>query len=144
MRVWLKLVIVWLTALALPVQGLASATMTHCGPSHERMQVTQVGAGHHHGFDAGVSFHSHRAQTAAAADHPPATAHGAHQPDKFSDLGKYKCSSCASCCAGVALLSVMPRVAAPDPTATVFAATEFAIGAFATDGPDRPPRLQLA
>jgi len=144
MRAWFKLVIVWLIALALPAQGLASATMAHCGPSHERMQATQVGAGHHHGFDAGVSFHSHGAQTADAADHSPATAHGAYQPDKFSDLGQYKCSSCASCCAGVALPSVMPRVAAPDLTATYCGAAVFAIGAFATDGPDRPPRLHLA
>ena len=134
MRRWLRFVMACLVALALPAQGLANATMLHCGSSHERMHTAQTApqAADHH------AHHGDAADHAAHASHEPVS------PDKLTDLGQYKCSSCASCCAGMALFSTMPQLVVPELGATVFAALTPGIAAFATDGPDRPPRRFLA
>jgi hypothetical protein len=161
MQVWLRLVVVWLVALALPVQGIAGVTMAHCGQSHERMEAAkgtshhqhsahEAGAAHHH-HDAGMADTTHTVDQVDQADHPDPADHAAAaqakaeaQPGKFSDLGQYKCSSCASCCAGFALPSTMPRVPEPLSAPAVFAEAVVTVDAFETDGPDRPPRTRLA
>lgn len=138
--------------LALPVQGMASLTMAHCGQGHERMQATPAEASHPLGTrtttpdggapeDDGHAGHTghtgHQADgESGAIDHQPA------QPDDRGDPGT--CSSCASCCAGSALPSVMPRIPDLAPAPTVFVVDLVDIDAFATDGPDRPPRRLLA
>lgn len=129
---WLRLVFVWLIASALPVQGMASATMAHCGQSHERMHTAQA------------SGHAHEAQDGAGAPHHHEVTTDTAAPDQFTDLGQYKCSSCASCCSAIALLAPMPGVPAPTLAPTVFASVVVGVDAFASDGPDRPPRVDLA
>jgi hypothetical protein len=126
----LKFLLVWLIALALPVQALASATMLHCGPSHQRMHASQMGTA------PPASAHRDHAQHQAAA----APQNDAGQAAPTADLGKYKCSACAACGSGCALPSRMPLVAAPEFGATLFIAVVPAVEAFAVDGPDRPPR----
>ena len=141
-----------LIALALPVQGMASMTMAHCGQGHERKHSDQEPAHHHERHDSANPHHHESALTeasdeapsalteasdeVAAANHPPA------QADELSDLAR--CSSCASCCAGSVLPSVMLRIPEPAPAPTVFVVDIVDIGAFATGGPDRPPRSILA
>ena len=83
------------------------------------------------------------AHTAGPARNATATQAKA-QPDKFGDRAKYKCSSCATCCAGCALPSAMPRIPEPASTPTVFADEVVSVDAIVSDGPDRPPRSQLA
>lgn len=143
MHFWFRFVIVWCIALALPAQGLASATMAHCGPSHERSRVALGSPEHHRSADAG-SDHQAMAVDAAALAGPGADDAAAAQAhatsDKFTDLAQYKCSACASCCAAAALPSVMPRVPQPACTPVVFAQTTVTVVACATGGPDRPPR----
>ncbi len=139
MRVWLKFVMACLLALALPAQGLANAAMLHCGTSHQRMHTAQAVAP-----QAADQAAHHPAQHGAAADRTERSDHHLVSPDKLTDLGQYKCSSCASCCAGIALLSAMPQLVVPKPGATVFAVVAPGIAAFATDGPDRPPRSLFA
>jgi len=139
MQVWLKLLLVWFVAIALPVQGLAGVTMAHCGSSHERMGAAMdaahdAAAVHHHDADA--------ADVSTQADHDTATLAKA-QPDQLSDLAQYKCSSCASCCAGSALLPAMPRLPQVKAAPAVFAEKLVTVDAFASDGPDRPPRTHL-
>ena len=147
MRAWLKFVVVWLVALALPAQAMASATMVHCGQSHQRMHAAQTGSNHHasvhhqHATHGAQSSHHHDAEVADTSDHAAPPNHDADRPDRFTDLGKYKCSLCASCCAGIGLLSTMPKVPAPVFAATVFVAVVPSVDAFAADGPDRPPRI---
>ena len=145
MQVWLRLLIVWFIAIALPVQGMAGVTMAHCGSSHERMvAAAQVNAHHHAKHDAGVAHH-HPADVADGAAQPD---HGAApqakaQSSKLSDLAQYKCSSCASCCAGSALPSAIPRLLEPTAAPAVFAEEMVTVDAFVSDGPDRPPRTHL-
>jgi hypothetical protein len=129
----LKFVLVWLIALALPVQALASATMLHCGPSHQRMHASQMGTAPH-----ASAHHDHSQHQAAAAPQ-----NDAGQPAPMADLGKYKCSACAACGSVCALPSSMLVIASPEFDATVFLAVVPAVEAFAVDGPDRPPRSVL-
>ena len=132
MQVWYRLLVVWFIALALPVQGVASATMAHCGPGHQSMHpaagtpsVPQ--AAQPHAADAAHAHHPHRHhdQGAAAqgAGHAEPASPAAAQPGKFTDLAKYKCSSCASCCVGAALTGAMPRVPDSEPAPTVLPRT---------------------
>ena len=145
MQVWLRLLIVWFVAIALPVQGMAGLTMAHCAPSHERMgAAAQVIAHQHADQDAGVAHHHNgdASHVADAADHVK-VAQDPVKSDKMSNLAQYKCSSCASCCAGSALPSAMPRIPQVAAVPTVFAEAMISVDAFASDGPDRPPRNHL-
>jgi hypothetical protein len=146
MQVWLRLLIVWFIATALPVQGMAVVTMWHCGQSQERMGVAIDAAQHRHAAaDAGAAHHHHGAgipDGAEQADHATATQAKA-QPGKLSDPGQHKCSSCASCCPGSALPSAMPSIPEPAAAPAVFTEEMVTVDAFASDGPDRPPRTPL-
>jgi len=145
MQVWLRLLVVWFIAIALPVQGMAGVTMAHCGSSHERMAAAaQVTPHQHANHDAGVAHHhdGDSAHGTDAVDHTKA-AQDPVKSDKMSNLAQYKCSSCASCCAGSALPSAMPRIPQVAATPAVFAEEMVSVDAFASDGPDRPPRTHL-
>jgi len=141
MQVWLRLLIVWLIGLALPVQGMAGVTLVHCGPGHERMATALMAEHDHPSAHEAAAAHRHDAAMVEAADAVDrvATPSGAQQ-GKFTKLAKYKCSSCASCCAGAALPSVMPRVPELASAPAVFAEAGVTVDAFASEGPDRPPR----
>jgi hypothetical protein len=147
MQVWLRFLIVWFIAIALPAQGMAGVTMAHCGQSHDRMGAATEASHHRHAAHDASTAHQHDADIADGADgadqvDDTMTAQAKEQPGKLSDLGQYKCSSCASCCAGAALPSAMPR--ALEVTAALALVTEkITVDAFASDGPDRPPRIYL-
>jgi hypothetical protein len=149
-------VVVCLAALALPLQGLASAAMLHCGPSQERLHAGHVvsappsgGVGlntgqgvshdHHH---PGDPAHHHAAMLpgAQAADH--ATASASAEP--ASDAGPHSCSACATCCSVCALPNGLLSMPAGDAAPARFDADVPCVAAFATGGPDRPPRPHLA
>ena len=120
-----RFAIAWLLLLALPLQGLAAATMLNCGAGHgaPALHNEAQSAAHH---DA----HQHQ--------HHHTTGHGLNQ------LAKFKCSACAVCCIGAALPATLlvfaPAVpqALPGPVITVQPVE------FVTDGPDRPPRFTPA
>jgi hypothetical protein len=73
----LRTLIVWLTLLALPLQGFASATMSLC--------VLPAAAAH----DVHAPAHGHVQPTAAAV-------RGERHPGGHHQSGK--CASCAACC----------------------------------------------
>lgn len=151
MQVWLKLLIVWFIAIALPVQGMAGVTRAHCGPSHGRMGAAMEASPHQHmDHDADAAHHhdADAADGAGAADvadvatlagHDTATQAKA-QAGQLADPAQYKCSSCAACCAGSALPSAAPRLPQAKAAPAVFAEEPVTVDAFASDGPDRPPR----
>ena len=136
-----KLVLMWLLAVALPVQGLSAATMLACSSGHQEPRGVQSPA-HLHAEKPGphrspphdaVAAHSH-----AAVDDTQADAPGLAQRDV------HKCSACASCC----LNAVVPDepvtfdcVELPDLFASLVAHSP---SAYVTDGPERPPRAVLA
>ncbi len=154
MKIWLRLLIVCFIAVALPVQGMAGVSMAHCGSTHERMGTDRHTPPQRHAdHDAGVSHqHGAKAAAAAAADDmagraaqaDPYTATAAKTPsDPLSDLAQYKCSSCATCCAGAALPCSTPRLPELAAAPTVFVEALVTVDALASDGPDRPPRNPL-
>jgi hypothetical protein len=150
MQLWLRLLIVWFIALALPVQGIAGVTMVNCGQSHERLgaaraAMAEPGSHRHAEREAGAAHH-HLAAAAHSEDHAGhATVAPADAPsDHVVQSGEHTCSSCASCCAGAALPSLALRLPDPVCAPTVFAETMVSVDTFASDGPDRPPRCVLA
>ena len=158
----LRTVLIWLVALAVPAQGMAAATMLHCGPGHHGAQATQhkvqalagapqaaAGAYAAHGHVShpapDVSSAGDSGQNASSLD-----ASGAAQTGKAADAVKgaqssyQKCSACASCCAGLALPStaVMPPTIDPAREVTVLSPSWAA--SVVVDGPERPPRILRA
>lgn len=133
---FLRLLLIWLTALALPVQGVAAATLAHCGPSHQRMHA-------HASAHANAHAHAHAHANAHGHGQAQALAYGA-DPGSQADLASYTCGACASCCTGLALLSPGLHVPEPLPVVPAFAVLVPGIDDVAQSGPDRPPRPNLA
>ena len=117
----IRLFLACLLLLALPLQGLAAASMLYCGGA----------ATHAHGHE--------EAQAAAEHDH---AAHG-HEADAFAtDLpdSDHKCGACASCCNGVAIAAAF-RQPAPIPAPQAQAAEPVLhLHSRPPPAPDKPPR----
>lgn len=121
-----------LLALALPIQGVAAATMFRCvpaqehiahahggGPGQASVPALHSGAHHQHDMKAGEAP-AQAGPTLASAD--------------------TRCSVCASCCIATALPTALPAFDASAP-AESFAPTSLRVDPlFLTGGPERPPR----
>lgn len=148
MGLLIRTLLIWLLVLAVPAQGAAAATMAFCGPNHHgggaaaHAQQSPPAEHAHQGIDA-RSAHAHYAAATQADEDVVATAISAASP-KFVHADTHKCSACASCCSVGAILNTVLTVPAPELTPTVFSAVVTTVDAFATDGPDRPPRIVLA
>jgi hypothetical protein len=132
--------LIWLLALALPIQGLAAATMVNCAIGHEHHGATPSAAApiaialHAHG--AGVAHQAHE-HGAAVSDH--------HAADNSGAPILHKCSACAACCIGLALPSADSSAPAlPLAAAVALPAPMAQAVVFLTGGPDRPPRTLSA
>ena len=143
-----RTLLIWSLLLAVPVQGMAAATMAVCGPSHHASAASaQPGHGAsgvhaHHSGDAPSAQHHHGATPQAeTADAAPA---GAAATPPLTQADDQKCSACASCCSFSAVPSAAIDVPVPAISPTRFSAVVPRIDAFAADGPDRPPRTVLA
>lgn len=128
-----RLLLVWFVMLAIPLQGVAGASMLFCGP----------GAAHHavagqHAHEPGTPAHDHARHQADAA---PAQHAGAGGMD--AGIGAdmmHTCSLCASCCSAVALTqtplaawSERPaRAGPPEPLVAAYSRPSRV--------PDKPPR----
>ena len=148
-----RIVVAWLLALALPVQGLAATTMQHCGPNHAG-HTTVAQAGHHAQHE---QAHKHAYEHAYEHAHFSAAASTPVQPDvsvdqavptvakaEVSRAPAGKCSACASCCSALALVAKPLWFPPPDPASNPFLPSETRQPGFFTDGQDRPPRPWLA
>ena len=133
-----RLLVIWLLALAVPVQGAAAATMAFCGLAHQPAvagaQAQAAMVAHGHGHDASA-HHAH---------HGDAPAQGLAVPAAPGHDGQHQCSACAACCSFGAMLGPVWSVPAPVFGAGVFVDVVPSVGPFSTDGPDRPPRRQRA
>ena len=75
MRPLLRIALLWLIALAIPVQGIAAASMAVCGPSHARMALADIAGPHDHashGHGAAAAGHDH-AEIMSEAQHASPT-----------------------------------------------------------------------
>lgn len=146
----LRIILMWLLALAVPMQGYAAVTMFGCAPGHHGMTVkpSEVAAADHH-HDTAVPQHLHAAKVEVAS----ATHHGdSAEPEPArvvkasgtpGKLGKSSCTPCAACCVVAALPAAMV-VFQPVPLVDFFVPlAPRGLASFLTKGPERPPRFIL-
>lgn len=130
-----RIALMWLVALAVPLQGVAAATMMACGPSHAPAAQGQAQADHDAALHAPVEHAHHH----GAVAHHDMGANDGHAVK----TAPQKCSVCASCCTATMLptaLPSLPTAAVPD---FVVPRAPSDVALFLTDGPERPPRILL-
>jgi hypothetical protein len=161
---WLKLLLTWMLALALPLQALAAGAMVHCGghagaghhapPGHAHgPQVTAAmpaeAAAHHAHAHAGgapaLTAERHAAPGLEGPGQPPAdaSAPAAAEPASGHDATSLhgKCSACAACCGVVALPSTAAAFGRVELDAAYAVASRPAPDGHVPAGDERPPRF---
>lgn len=134
--------------LAVPVQGFAAAGMLNCAsggaPSslqHAHERGADARHSHQPGAAHGPNGHMHPSSGNDADD----VAHtGAAAADGLAAGLDHKCSACAACHLGVALLPATVALPEQAPAAAPSLAPQVRPVSFVTGGPDRPPRIEFA
>ena len=150
----LRITLMWLIAVAVPVQGSAALAMLGCAPGHHggmaRTQMTMADPSSHDADPASLgaiaeevrnhSHDSHPHDAGAPHDHSGSLeAHGS-----VHKVAKGNCTPCASCCVVAALPAAMVHFE-PLPRVDIFVLTApSSVSSFLADGLERPPRLLLA
>lgn len=127
----LRSFLLWLVVLAVPLQGLAAATMLNCAAMHGAATAVLERAGHGDQAHEHEDAHAHAA--VAAHDESAADPGLAHAAD-------HKCSACAACHASIGLPAALPPLPAFDLGEARAAAPAPGVEAFLTGGLERPPR----
>ena len=137
--------------LAIPMKGFAATAMLFCAPSHHSVVSTssasQVAAptlqasAHHHAGMQQSAYHEYESDvssssTSAATDSLDLVKTA---PLKIEKLADGKCSACATCCTGSALVD---SVAMTGSDSIPFALESFV--SYVPEGSDPPPRSILA
>jgi hypothetical protein len=132
----LRLVIAWLLMAAIPLQGLAAATMAFCAGEHHGQPAQVAAEAGVHKHAEGVT-HDHSAAATEAKD--SGTSGQALASRALPDAG-HKCGVCASCCYSVAIAQSTHWPAfVPLPQAEL-AEPFVLIHAPPSQLPDKPPR----
>jgi len=138
-----RFLLVWLLVLALPFQGIASASMLARVPS----MMTKVQADEHAPMSGAMDAHGgHCAAMQQAALQQHTLQHNPQQDDP-QQAGHHggKAGSCADCCAGAAMApAVLPALVLAPPH---FVSVPFRPGHVPSVDPalpERPPRTALA
>jgi hypothetical protein len=135
---WLRLLFVCVLALAIPVQGMAVATMVTCGlKTSKGNQAVAVAVAAAPTMRADCPQHRLQPMTQTVLRTLPQAVADTSPFDASAD---HSCSACAACCAVGAIIPTWPVLAAPELAASTFCVDVATIDAFASDGPDRPPR----
>lgn len=132
-----RLFLAWLIVAAIPLQGLAAASMLFCGPNHGPAPMAAV----QH------EQHVHDGAAPAQHDHSKHVDAGEVQAKKAGDSAgttlpdaSHTCGACASCCHSVAIAQFPELVAfAPVPQAEL-AEPFVLIHTRPSQVPDKPPR----
>lgn len=137
-----RTLLVWLVMAAIPLQGLAAASMLFCGMGAHHAPAQQIAAVKHmkamQAADGATGGHDHSKHGHAAAE----------QPEKSIDTSNtqlpdasHKCGVCASCCHSIAIAEFPQLVAfAPAPQADLVEPFVL-IQARPSPVPDKPPRV---
>lgn len=144
MNRFVRIVLLYLLALALPVQGWAAATQSACPPE---MHQTAMQAAHEESIVESVAAtsHEHEHHQMHAAHHQTDSSGDHHDQTAKTGHGNASCSACAACYIGMALLPAMPDLVKPAyGSAAVSVATPSIFLGHIPDGIKRPPRHILA
>lgn len=142
MRAIWRCLLVWLTVLAMPIQGIAAAGMMHCGP-----RIPGVPQHHAQAAEPGGLHEHHAGADGAHAHHHGAAQQGSDAPDApsaFNGQADHHCSACAACCLGAALPASVMQVPVPNLSCAPVLAPAVAPVSFIAGGPERPPRHPVA
>lgn len=144
MRLALRSLLIWLMAVALPIQAVAAAGLQHCDPVHRLMHVGSAAAvapeGHDHVHEAVPHQH-----VDAGLDVEMSASDPSDEGSSTTALGDdYTCSACANCCSSVALPATLVGPPAPPIEAHAAALPATNIDSFMPGGIERPPRILLA
>ena len=145
----LRITLMWLIALAVPIQGSAAVTMFGCGPGHHGgVGSSQAAMADEHAQDADHHSHgavaedgeSHHHDGNRALDHSRSpTAQGA-----VHKVAKGNCTPCASCCVVAALPATMIQFEPVSLVDCFVVSIQSGVTSFLADGLERPPRSFLA
>ena len=140
----MRTLLIWVLALALPMQGAVAAAMVWCGPHHH--DPAAVAAAAHEAVAAQpgpqLAAPSQVAGTGGPAEMPGADETAASSSFATTDMNK--CSACAACCSSAAMHQAAPKLPVVEAAAADFAALASSVEPFAAGGPERPPRPVLA
>jgi hypothetical protein len=140
MSLVVRALLVWLLALAIPVQGAVAAAMRCCGPEHHH-QGQRVNAGDGHAHDhAMVTGHDHGAPAAAVDTDSAAADTDPNSDAHAATLKAGKCSACSSCCTAAGLPSRQAVLGSVPFGEVLVASVGTPLLEFLTSGPERPPR----
>jgi hypothetical protein len=125
----LKVLIVWMTLLAVPLQGFASATMSFCAPP-----AAAARHGHDHASMADASG------PAAHAGHAGPEMQAGHHPPAHHHSGK--CAACATCGSCVSMAPSFPALlpASASPSSIYVSFDQRILPSADLALPERPPR----
>lgn len=131
--------ILWLCLLifAIPLQSMASATQMFCHGSNLSVLTDQSTLAHSY-QEAPGNDHDH--------DHDQAQAQPSeHQGSKVTDVKSlnHKCSACAQCCFGAAVLPAPLKLIFGQETSVFVATSTVLLGEFSPNNLERPPRSFL-
>jgi hypothetical protein len=124
-------VLLWMLALALPLQGMAAAANTHC-------------SGEHHAAAARTVMAHETAAEHAAQPLQHMHAAGGAEGETQAHSAAHSCSACASCCAGFALLSAPLEVTAPEQAGDASTPARASAASGGHGAPEKPPRAVRA
>lgn len=131
----LRLVLAAFLALAVPLQGLAGATMASCSGAHGQAALAPGGAHDHAAMGHEAAGHTHHAAMghAHAGEEPAADRHEGHN-----------CAACAACCNLSAAPVPALAVASPDrPSSIAIPFFGTAHASAQARGLERPPSIAL-
>jgi hypothetical protein len=144
-----KILLLWLLAFAIPVQGFAAAVQMGCAPSQLAPAIHEVAApaaslhehaGHDmHGTHTMHAMHdadiSAQADTGSAADHPMQHQHKASAAS---------CSSCSVCTIGAILPLALDKLINLPVSADIHVAmAQHGFVGYTPENPERPPSLPV-
>ncbi len=139
-----KILLLWLLALAIPLQGFAAALQA-CAPAVA--QAAPVPQHHmesdahmHHGMSAAT--HAHHGHHDAAAMSAAAGDEGGFAHHDGQHHSNVSCSYCAACTVGALLPLALATLPAPDlPSREYLVQPTAGFVGFLPENPDRPPAL---
>ncbi|MRD49116.1 hypothetical protein GHT07_17710 [Caenimonas koreensis DSM 17982] len=152
----LRLIVAWLLLLAIPLQGLAAASMLYCGGAlpeaasqaqhhahsdgagmpHDAVKAHHEGKAHHAGMGGDMDMSGDVVQ--ADPQHVGATpTDDGSAPSTHAD---HKCSVCAACCNLFVVAAVPVVFASPAPSIAPGASPVTALQSRPITVPDKPPR----
>lgn len=132
-----RIILAWLLLLAIPLQGMAAASMLYCGPAARASAQEQLAPQ--------AQQHHHEHSTPTVRDHDLASHHASPDAgskavdDALPDAG-HKCGVCAACCHSVAITETPRLVAFSEAPRTAWDEPFAPVHSRPTPVPDKPPR----